>query len=119
MATRAKACSCLSPVIVSRCLTVARNALQLVAWSHCVLAVAVTMCLVWFTVHRGLHERITTTICCCITVCLLWCHCMQANSEVSALLGRIPSAVGYQPTLATDLGGLQERSMSGRGSVTI
>merc|ERR1711998_771086 len=33
----------------------------------------------------------------------------QANSEVSALLGRIPSAVGYQPTLATDLGGLQER----------
>ncbi|CAI0447243.1 unnamed protein product [Linum tenue] len=32
----------------------------------------------------------------------------QANSEVSALLGRIPSAVGYQPTLATDLGGLQE-----------
>merc|ERR1719247_706303 len=33
----------------------------------------------------------------------------QANSEVSALLGRIPSAVGYQPTLATDLGALQER----------
>ncbi|GJR65452.1 ATP synthase subunit beta, mitochondrial [Tanacetum coccineum] len=36
-------------------------------------------------------------------------HFTQANSEVSALLGRIPSAVGYQPTLATDLGGLQER----------
>merc|ERR1711977_601091 len=36
----------------------------------------------------------------------------QANSEVSALLGRIPSAVGYQPTLATDLGGLQERITS-------
>merc|ERR1711933_175260 len=33
----------------------------------------------------------------------------QAGSEVSALLGRIPSAVGYQPTLATDLGGMQER----------
>ena len=38
----------------------------------------------------------------------------QANSEVSALLGRIPSAVGYQPTLATDLGGLQERITSTR-----
>ena len=36
---------------------------------------------------------------------------MQANSEVSALLGRIPSAVGYQPTLATDLGGLQARPL--------
>ena len=33
----------------------------------------------------------------------------QAGSEVSALLGRIPSAVGYQPTLATDMGSLQER----------
>lgn len=33
----------------------------------------------------------------------------QAGSEVSALLGRIPSAVGYQPTLATDMGGMQER----------
>ena len=33
----------------------------------------------------------------------------QAGSEVSALLGRIPSAVGYQPTLATDMGALQER----------
>ena len=33
----------------------------------------------------------------------------QAGSEVSALLGRIPSAVGYQPTLATDMGNLQER----------
>lgn len=43
----------------------------------------------------------------------------QANSEVSALLGRIPSAVGYQPTLATDLGGLQERITSTRvGSIT-
>mmetsp|Transcript_18624 Transcript_18624/g.31753 ORF Transcript_18624/g.31753 Transcript_18624/m.31753 type:complete len:576 (+) Transcript_18624:57-1784(+) len=43
----------------------------------------------------------------------------QANSEVSALLGRIPSAVGYQPTLATDLGGLQERiTTTSRGSIT-
>eukprot|EP00238_Polyblepharides_amylifera_P001247 CAMPEP_0196572196 /NCGR_PEP_ID=MMETSP1081-20130531/2265_1 /TAXON_ID=36882 /ORGANISM="Pyramimonas amylifera, Strain CCMP720" /LENGTH=496 /DNA_ID=CAMNT_0041889415 /DNA_START=160 /DNA_END=1650 /DNA_ORIENTATION=- len=43
----------------------------------------------------------------------------QANSEVSALLGRIPSAVGYQPTLATDLGGLQERITStNKGSIT-
>ena len=33
----------------------------------------------------------------------------QAGSEVSALLGRIPSAVGYQPTLATDMGNLQEK----------
>ncbi|KAJ9562231.1 hypothetical protein OSB04_007391 [Centaurea solstitialis] len=43
----------------------------------------------------------------------------QANSEVSALLGRIPSAVGYQPTLATDLGGLQERiTTTKKGSIT-
>jgi ATP synthase F1 beta subunit len=43
----------------------------------------------------------------------------QANSEVSALLGRIPSAVGYQPTLATDLGGLQERiTTTDKGSIT-
>ncbi|MCB0326021.1 MAG: F0F1 ATP synthase subunit beta [Bdellovibrionales bacterium] len=43
----------------------------------------------------------------------------QANSEVSALLGRIPSAVGYQPTLSTDLGGLQERITSTKkGSIT-
>eukprot|EP00168_Porphyra_purpurea_P010597 TRINITY_DN2634_c0_g1_i2.p2 TRINITY_DN2634_c0_g1~~TRINITY_DN2634_c0_g1_i2.p2 ORF type:complete len:260 (+),score=94.49 TRINITY_DN2634_c0_g1_i2:1125-1904(+) len=43
----------------------------------------------------------------------------QANAEVSALLGRIPSAVGYQPTLATDLGGLQERITSTqKGSIT-
>lgn len=45
--------------------------------------------------------------------------CSQANSEVSALLGRIPSAVGYQPTLATDLGGLQERiTTTHKGSIT-
>jgi F-type H+-transporting ATPase subunit beta len=44
---------------------------------------------------------------------------IQAGSEVSALLGRIPSAVGYQPTLATDVGELQERITSTRkGSVT-
>ncbi|MBO4686111.1 MAG: F0F1 ATP synthase subunit beta, partial [Lachnospiraceae bacterium] len=44
---------------------------------------------------------------------------IQAGSEVSALLGRMPSAVGYQPTLATDLGELQERIASTReGSVT-
>jgi ATP synthase F1 beta subunit len=43
----------------------------------------------------------------------------QAGSEVSALLGRIPSAVGYQPTLATDMGALQERITStGKGSIT-
>lgn len=43
----------------------------------------------------------------------------QANSEVSALLGRIPSAVGYQPTLATDLGELQERiTTTKKGSIT-
>jgi F-type H+-transporting ATPase subunit beta len=48
------------------------------------------------------------------------CHITgQANSEVSALLGRIPSAVGYQPTLATDLGGLQERiTTTQKGSIT-
>jgi F-type H+-transporting ATPase subunit beta len=43
----------------------------------------------------------------------------QANSEVSALLGRMPSAVGYQPTLGTDLGGLEERITSTtKGSIT-
>ncbi|MBZ4681001.1 F0F1 ATP synthase subunit beta [Thermodesulfobacterium sp.] len=43
----------------------------------------------------------------------------QAGSEVSAILGRIPSAVGYQPTLATDLGALQERITStSKGSIT-
>jgi F-type H+-transporting ATPase subunit beta len=43
----------------------------------------------------------------------------QAGSEVSALLGRIPSAVGYQPTLATDMGALQERiTTTQKGSVT-
>jgi F0F1-type ATP synthase beta subunit len=48
------------------------------------------------------------------------CHlCLQANSEVSALLGRIPSAVGYQPTLSTDMGGLQERiTTTQKGSIT-
>ena len=44
---------------------------------------------------------------------------VQANSEVSALLGRMPSAVGYQPTLGTDMGALQERITSTkRGSIT-
>jgi len=44
---------------------------------------------------------------------------IQAGSEVSALLGRIPSAVGYQPTLATEMGGLQERITStDKGSIT-
>ena len=43
----------------------------------------------------------------------------QAGAEVSALLGRIPSAVGYQPTLATDMGALQERITSTKkGSIT-
>ena len=46
-------------------------------------------------------------------------RCTQAGSEVSALLGRMPSAVGYQPTLATEMGTLQERITSTRnGSVT-
>src|SRR5690242_21022673 len=44
---------------------------------------------------------------------------VQAGSEVSALLGRMPSAVGYQPTLATEMGQLQERITStDKGSVT-
>jgi F-type H+-transporting ATPase subunit beta len=44
---------------------------------------------------------------------------VQAGSEVSALLGRMPSAVGYQPTLGTDVGGLQERITSTlEGSIT-
>lgn len=43
----------------------------------------------------------------------------QAGSEVSALLGRIPSAVGYQPTLATDMGAMQERiTTTKKGSIT-
>merc|ERR1712050_797428 len=42
----------------------------------------------------------------------------QAGSEVSALLGRIPSAVGYQPTLATDMGSMQERITTNKGSIT-
>ena len=43
----------------------------------------------------------------------------QANSEVSTLLGRMPSAVGYQPTLSTDLGELQERiTTTHKGSIT-
>ena len=43
----------------------------------------------------------------------------QAGSEVSALLGRIPSAVGYQPTLGTEMGGLQERiTTTNKGSIT-
>ena len=43
----------------------------------------------------------------------------QAGSEISALLGRIPSAVGYQPTLATDMGNLQERiTTTNKGSIT-
>merc|ERR1712186_44667 len=44
---------------------------------------------------------------------------VQAGSEVSALLGRIPSAVGYQPTLATDMGTMQERiTTTKKGSIT-
>ncbi|KAG1758963.1 putative ATP synthase subunit beta [Suillus occidentalis] len=43
----------------------------------------------------------------------------QAGSEVSALLGRVPSAVGYQPTLSTDMGGMQERiTTTKKGSIT-
>lgn len=44
---------------------------------------------------------------------------LHALRQVSALLGRIPSAVGYQPTLSTDLGGLQERiTTTTKGSIT-
>ena len=44
---------------------------------------------------------------------------VQAGSEVSALLGRLPSAVGYQPTLGTEMGSFQERITSTRsGSIT-
>src|SRR5437879_6894815 len=44
---------------------------------------------------------------------------VQAGSEVSALLGRMPSAVGYQPTLSTEMGGLQERITSTKkGAIT-
>jgi F-type H+-transporting ATPase subunit beta len=46
----------------------------------------------------------------------------QAGSEVSALLGRMPSAVGYQPTLATEMGALQERiasTTSGAGALDL
>jgi F-type H+-transporting ATPase subunit beta len=44
---------------------------------------------------------------------------LQAGSEVSALLGRMPSAVGYQPTLATEMGAMQERITStNKGSIT-
>ena len=47
------------------------------------------------------------------------CRFTQAGSEVSALLGRIPSAVGYQPTLATDMGTMQERITTTKtGSIT-
>ena len=47
------------------------------------------------------------------------CRFTQAGSEVSALLGRIPSAVGYQPTLATDMGTMQERiTTTQKGSIT-
>src|SRR5206468_4140571 len=47
------------------------------------------------------------------------CRFVQANSEVSALLGRMPSAVGYQPTLGTDIGELQERiTTTKKGSIT-
>ena len=50
---------------------------------------------------------------------MYFCRFTQAGSEVSALLGRIPSAVGYQPTLATDMGTMQERiTTTKKGSIT-
>lgn len=54
------------------------------------------------------------------TICLDYSfRFTQAGSEVSALLGRIPSAVGYQPTLATDMGSMQERiTTTKKGSIT-
>ena len=49
----------------------------------------------------------------------MWPLVMSALSQVSALLGRIPSAVGYQPTLATDMGTMQERiTTTKKGSIT-
>ena len=54
-----------------------------------------------------------------IRLAVVICRFTQAGSEVSALLGRIPSAVGYQPTLATEMGALQERITSTKdGSIT-
>jgi F-type H+-transporting ATPase subunit beta len=43
---------------------------------------------------------------------------LQAGSEVSALLGRMPSAVGYQPTLATEMGAMQRITSTNKGSIT-
>lgn len=60
---------------------------------------------------------------CCVTLCL-WTadnifRFIQAGSEVSGLLGRLPARVGYQPTMATELAELEERiSNSARGSIT-
>ena len=55
-------------------------------------------------------------MCCCSSIIYRF---TQAGSEVSALLGRMPSAVGYQPTLATEMGQLQERISSTKdGSIT-
>ena len=60
--------------------------------------------------------RSIRTYCCSLTTSSV---IVQAGSEVSALLGRMPSAVGYQPTLATEMGELQERITSTKnGSVT-
>ena len=54
-----------------------------------------------------------------IRLYIVICRFTQAGSEVSALLGRIPSAVGYQPTLATDMGTMQERITTTKtGSIT-
>eukprot|EP00882_Tetradesmus_deserticola_P002189 GHRQ01002340.1.p1 GENE.GHRQ01002340.1~~GHRQ01002340.1.p1 ORF type:complete len:322 (+),score=162.52 GHRQ01002340.1:104-1069(+) len=70
------------------------------------------LCCAWSHIHPRSHSHPRHATVCPAAV-------MQANSEVSALLGRIPSAVGYQPTLATDLGGLQERiTTTTKGSIT-
>lgn len=58
-----------------------------------------------------------------LTLLLLKFNCLHClfltNHQVSALLGRIPSAVGYQPTLATDMGTMQERiTTTKKGSIT-
>ena len=59
--------------------------------------------------------RLRTLNCCTF----VHSNSLQAGSEVSALLGRIPSAVGYQPTLATDMGSMQERiTTTTKGSIT-
>jgi vacuolar-type H+-ATPase subunit B/Vma2 len=71
---------------------------------------------VFSSIFTPVYKRYISVIICDCSVKLLT---LQAGSEVSALLGRIPSAVGYQPTLATDMGSMQERiTTTKKGSIT-